>query len=365
MAYRPEFQVTAAAWTALRAVDHAEGFLAALALSPQRLAELQQAALAEEAFHTTVIEGARVTLEQAQRLVAGEPVEDVDPDSRREVVNYVEASRLLREHLDARLPFTQAVLRETHRRLVEGVRGGAAAPGSYRRVQNAVVDRATGETVYTPPPAFEVPRRMADLVDWLEGGARDVHPVVAAATAHYELAAIHPFLDGNGRAARLLSAACLERGGHRLTRLVSLSAHHDRDRRAYYAALRAADQAADLSGWVEYVATGIAALATDLTAQGVDVLSADAHAAQHGLNPRQRAAMAAARERGAITIREYQDLFPTTPRRSLASHAATDGGQEMPPGISKTVSHEFLAAMVRTVSYLEAWEAWCLEVLDD
>jgi len=48
---------------------------------------------------------------------------------------------------------------------VEGVRGGAADPGEYRKIQNFVVNSSTGETVYTPPPAHDVPIMMAELVD--------------------------------------------------------------------------------------------------------------------------------------------------------------------------------------------------------
>lgn len=244
------------------------------------------------------------------------------PDSRREVENVVEAAALLRGHIAQGLPFTQAVIRETHRRLVQEVRGGAAAPGAYRKVQNAVVDKVTGEIVYTPPPAYLVPARTADLVDWLESSGRDQHPVVTAAIAHYELAAIHPFLDGNARAARLSANACLERGGYAYTRLVSVSAHDDGDRAAYYGALRSADIAPDLSGWIEYVATGIARTALDLTSHGVDVLWLDGLAIEHGLNDRQRVAVRSVRDTGGLTIRDYQALFPDTPRRTLQHELA-------------------------------------------
>ena len=317
MAFRSQYRVTADTWSALRAVDHARGFIDALALSPERLAEFERLALVEEAFHTTVIEGARVTLEQVERLIAGDAVEEVDRESRREVVNVVEASRLLRGHLDAGLPLTQAVLREAHRALVRGVRGGRAAPGAYRRVQNAVVDRSTGEVVYTPPPAYEVSARMGDLVDWLGGPGHEQHPVLAAAAAHYELAAIHPFLDGNGRTARLLASACIERAGYALPRLASLSAFHDRDRLAYYGALRPADQAPDLTGWVEYIARGVAGLAADLVERASRVLAIDLAVAEHGLNGRQRAALAGVKDSGAVTIRDQQARFPEVPRRTL------------------------------------------------
>jgi hypothetical protein len=59
------------------------------------------------------------------------------------------------------------MIQEIHRKLVEGVRGGRADPGNYRRIQNYVANAATGEVIYTPPSAVEVPVMMSEMVKWL------------------------------------------------------------------------------------------------------------------------------------------------------------------------------------------------------
>jgi Fic family protein len=92
-----------------------------------------------------------LTLEQAERLLAGEAVAGTNPDDVRELLNYRDAFEFVSGYLNDGGPVTEGLIREIHRRLVAGVRGGSAAPGEYRRVQNYVVNAATGQTVYTPP----------------------------------------------------------------------------------------------------------------------------------------------------------------------------------------------------------------------
>jgi Fic family protein len=119
------------------------------------LAEMR-AALILEAHHTTHIEGTHLTLEESERLLAGETVAGTNPDDVRELLNYREAFELVAEYLGSGDPVTEALIREIHKRLVRDVRGGAAAPGEYRRIQNYVVNAATRQVIYTPPPAYEI-----------------------------------------------------------------------------------------------------------------------------------------------------------------------------------------------------------------
>jgi len=104
-----------------------------------------------EAHHTTHIEGTRLILDQAEQLLAGKPVPEADPDDVRELLNYKNAFEFVSEYLEHGGPITEGLVREIHKRLVESVRGGAAAPGEYRKTQNYVVNSTTGETVYTRP----------------------------------------------------------------------------------------------------------------------------------------------------------------------------------------------------------------------
>ena len=87
--------------------------------------EVGEQALILEAHHTTHIEGTRLTLDQAERLWKGEAVPEADLDDARELLNYRTAFEFVSECLDSGDPITEGMIREIHRRLVEGVRGGS------------------------------------------------------------------------------------------------------------------------------------------------------------------------------------------------------------------------------------------------
>jgi len=223
-AFKPTFTITNRITAGLTRIERARGFLEAATLSEVWVREMGRRALILEAHHTTHIEGTRLTLEQAERLLDGNPVPEADPDDVRELLNYRKAFDVVSEYLETGGPITEGLVREIHKRLVEGVRGGAAAPGEYRKIQNYVVNSVTGETVYTPPPAHDVPIMMGELVDWLNR-EQDVHPVLVSGISQFQFVHVHPFLDGNGRTSRLLSTLSLYRAGYDFKRLFSRSAN--------------------------------------------------------------------------------------------------------------------------------------------
>ena len=135
----------------LTRIERVRGFLEAATLSEDWVREMGRRALILEAHHTTHIEGTRLTLDQAERLLAGILVPEADPVDARELLNYRKAFDFVSDYLASGDPITEGLIREIHKRLVEGVRGGSAVPGQYRKIQNYVVNSATGETIYTPP----------------------------------------------------------------------------------------------------------------------------------------------------------------------------------------------------------------------
>ena len=148
----------------------------------------------------------------------------------RELLNYRDAFNLVSEYLDSGEPVTEGLIREIHKRLVEGVRGGAGRPRRRTaRCRTTSSNSRTREVIYTPPPPDDVPPLMRELVAWLRAESA-IHPVLVAGIAQFQLVHIHPFLDGNGRTSRLLSTLCLYRAGYDFKRLFTLSEYYDRDR---------------------------------------------------------------------------------------------------------------------------------------
>ena len=317
MRFAPRFTVSHAITAALTRIERARGFLEAAKLSEQWIRRMGDRALVLEAHHTTHIEGTRLTLEQSERLWAGERVPEADPDDARELLNYREAFDFVSQYLGSGGPVTEGLVREIHRRLVEGVRGGSAAPGEYRRVQNYVVNSATKEVVYTPPPAHDVPILMQELVAWLNA-ERAVHPVLASGIAQFQLVHIHPFLDGNGRASRLLSTLCLYRAGYDFKRLFTISEYYDRDRPAFYRAIQSVRASRmDMTGWLEYFVEGLTTQLAEVRERGEQAIRRDVLVKEHALSDRQARALGHILEQGSLTIQDLERLCPDVNRRSL------------------------------------------------
>lgn len=350
MSFEPRFTVSHQITADLTRIERARGFLEAATLSEDWIRRMSAEALVLEAHHTTHIEGTQLTLPEAERLLAGEAVPGANPDDVRELLNYRDAFEFVSGWLDRGEPITEGLVREIHRRLVEGVRGGSAAPGEYRRIQNYVVNSATGAVVYTPPPAYDVPILMRELVHWLneEDAA---HPVLVSGIGQFQLVHIHPFLDGNGRTSRLLSTLCLYRSGYDFKRLFTISEYYDRDRTAFYQAIQGVrERDMDLTGWLEFFTAGLATQLDEVKARGERTIRLDVLAAQHALSARQQAALGHVVEHGRLTIQDFEALCPEANRRTLQRDlkALVEKGLFTEAGTARTdpTRHYELAARV-------------------
>lgn len=317
MAFQPNYSISNKTTNALTIIERSRGFLEAAKLSDVWLENMQNQALVKEAHHTTHIEGTELTLEQAEMLLAGQPVAQADLNDKKELLNYRDAFNLVASYIDNGGPITEVLIREIHKELVKGVRGNAATPGSYRKIPNYVVNSMTKEVIYTPPPANEVPILMAALVDWLNH-RKDINAIIVSAIAQFQLVHIHPFLDGNGRSARLLSTLCLYKAGYDFKRLFSLSEFYDRDRQEYYHRIQSArDNDLDLTHWIEYYAEGLATQMTEVCQLGKRVIEIDLLVKDHPLNERQQSVVTYLAEHTQMGIRDYEQLCPSVNKRTL------------------------------------------------
>jgi Fic family protein len=317
VSFAPRFTISHAITAGLTTIERARGFLQAATLSDEWVRRMSQRALLLEAHHTTHIEGTQLTFEESARVWAGQVVEGARPDDVQELLNYREAFNLVSTYLESGDPITEGLIREIHKRLVTAVRGGAARPGTYRTLQNYVVNSRTGEVIYTPPPANDVPLMMADLVAWLRASS-DVHPVLLAGLAQFQLVHIHPFIDGNGRTSRLLSTLSLYRAGYDFKRLFTISEFYDRGRTAFYRALQGVrEQSMDLTGWLEFFVRGLATQLEEVQARGATVIRTDVVAKSQGLNPRQAEILAELHSAGRLTLAGVEAAFPGVNRRTL------------------------------------------------
>lgn len=174
------------------------------------------------------------------------------------------------------------MIREIHRKLVEGVRGGKADPGNYRRIQNYVANSSTGEVIYTPPSTVEIPIMIAEMVKWLNSNF-EIHLVLISGISQFQLVHIHPFLDGNGRISRLLSTLYLYKAEYDFKRLFTISEYYDRDRPTFYRriqSVRGSDM--DMTGWLDDFITGLETQMIEVKERGENVIRRNVLFQKHG-----------------------------------------------------------------------------------
>ena len=315
--FNPIFTITNRMTSAITRIERARGFLEAARLSDDWVRDMGNQALIKEAHHTTHIEGTRLTLDQAERLWKGETVPEADPEDTRELLNYRSAFGFVSECLDSGDPITEGMIREIHRKLVEGVRGGKADPGNYRRIQNYVASSSTGKVIYTPPSAVEVPIMMSEMVKWLNSDL-EIHPVLISGIAQFQVVHIHPFLDGNGRVSRLLSTLCLYKAGYDFKRLFTISEYYDRDRPTFYNKIQSVrENDMDMTGWLDYFITGLETQMIEVKERGERVIRRDVLTQKYHLNERQAKAIEYLLQHERLTIQNYEALCPEVNRRSL------------------------------------------------
>ena len=204
--------------------------------------------LLREAVASTVIEGTRASLAELFEVGASGAQANADVE---EVLAYVDAMQWAVSESE-RLPLSNRMLLETHRLLLQGVRGAKRRPGEFRTTQNWI--GRPGSTLATagfvPPPPGEL---AAALADWerFANEEPDMPLLVQDALLHVQFETIHPFVDGNGRLGRLLLVLFLMIRGRLTAPLLYLSAGIERERDRYYAALRATTTDGDALPWIE------------------------------------------------------------------------------------------------------------------
>lgn len=209
--------------------------------------------VAKEASQSSRIEGTQTNIED---IFKG--VDDLKPEEKddwSEVQNYISAINFAIDSLDT-LPLSTRLLRQTHAKLLQGVRGEHKQPGEFRSSQNWI-GVSLKHAVFVPPHHEHVPELMGDLEKFLHAEQFFVHPLVRIAIAHYQFETIHPFLDGNGRLGRLMISLYLASEGLLHKPALYLSDYFERNKTAYVDHLMAVRQGNHLREWLIFFLFGV------------------------------------------------------------------------------------------------------------
>ncbi len=266
MPFEPNYRITARTATHLMRIEAARQAVEDLPITSSVLAGLRETARLFSTHYSTMIEGNRLTQDQVSSVIGRHRHFPGRERDEAEVLGYYAALERLERFEAEGGEITDLQVRTLHALVMAGGKGVKKA-SPYRGGQNVIRDGGSRRIVYMPPEAADVPRLMGELLDWLRRSERgDVPCPIRAGIAHYQFATIHPYYDGNGRTARLLTTLVLRRGGYDLKGLYSLEEYYARDLAAYYEALAVGSShndyqgraEADITGWVEYFCVGVA-----------------------------------------------------------------------------------------------------------
>ena len=208
----------------------------------------------KEAVVSSRIEGTQTNMDEALL-----PLKEIKPERRndwQEVNNYIRALNDAIEELK-KLPISSRLIKQTHRILLDSVRGEHKLPGEYRSSQNWIGGNSLADAVFIPPQHHLVNELIGDLENFLNNDEIEVPALIRIAIAHYQFETIHPFLDGNGRIGRLLITLFLVSQGILDKPLLYLSIYFGKNKTLYYDNLSVVRTKNDMVQWIKYFLVGV------------------------------------------------------------------------------------------------------------
>lgn len=202
-----------------------------------------------EALKSSSLEGTYATPEQLLlfEIDPKEPKSQHDKiNTWREVYNYGKALKLGQDLLND-IPFSLRLIRELHKELLSGVRGGHRDPGNFRQSQVHI----GSDKRFIPPPPLEVMGLLDEFERYLHR-ENSIDPLVFCFMVHYQFETIHSFLDGNGRVGRLLLSLMLYKYCNLLSPWLYLSSFFDSYKDEYIDCLFNVSAKGDWNCWISF-----------------------------------------------------------------------------------------------------------------
>lgn len=235
--YRFSYNLTKSLYQKLNFIDtHGAGLIKSLADKPSEVQATKYviSSLTEEAIASSQIEGANTTHKVAKEMILSERA----PRNKDEqmILNNYRAMQKIEEWKD--LDLTETMLLDLQKILTDQTFEDETDSGRFRMDSDEIVvnDALTGEVVHTPPAQDIMLKELKKLIEYANKIEKDdefIHPVVKATILHFWLAYLHPFVDGNGRSARVIFYWYLLKRDYWLIQYVSVSRAIKQSRKGY------------------------------------------------------------------------------------------------------------------------------------
>jgi len=320
MIFKPNFNYTNKIVSNLLQISTAREVIMNSPFIPKWEVILRREAIIRKAHSSTSIEGNRLSLEQVSDLAHGREVMASRKD-KQEILNYLSVLENLGKLTDGKR-ITEKYILSIHGMLTKETLENNSDCGRYRNKYVVVGNRLTREIIFRPPDNKDVPNLMESLVEWLNSeAAKEFDSVIEAGIAHYEFVRIHPFVDGNGRTARVLATLILYLRGFDAKQFFCLDDYYDSDRQAYYRALQSVDQKTlDLTGWLEYFVKGVNVSIYTVKERVIKLSSERLRKTKRGqiaLTERQMRIIEFINQNGKITNKNLREMLKISDRAAL------------------------------------------------
>jgi len=258
--YNPLYNLSNSVINYLEEIAKMEGELLSIPHALNQSVSIQTLANIDAVHYSTKLEGNKLTIKEVTQALQGGKSKIKTTRDLKEIINYSKARKLLDETALKNKKLDSNLILQVHDILMQGIVVGKLK-GHYRKAQNIIKDASTGERVYMPPEFKDVPALMHDLIIWTEKSlAEKTSTLIVAATFHYRFVTIHPFMDGNGRVARLVTNYILLRTNYTVGRYASIEKQHEQDRKNYYLELKKLQahnfydisDSINITTWIEY-----------------------------------------------------------------------------------------------------------------
>lgn len=325
--FAPNYIISSKVMNCLIRIEATKQKIVHLPLTPKVLSSLRETARLYTTHYSTMIEGNRLDPDQVEVVLKHQGHFPGRERDEHEVKGYYTALTQVEKWARQGIRITEKMIQILHALVMANGKENPK-PSVYRDGQNVIRDSRTKAIIYMPPETKDIKSLMTGMVDWINKNTELPCPIIAG-IAHYQFATIHPYYDGNGRTARLLTTLILHLGGYDLKGLYSLEEYYARNLDAYYEAISIGEShnyymgraQADITKWVEYFVEGMAVSFENVLkrmdeaeAQG----SPDQSALIRKLDPKQRKALELFQEFEIITSRQIGELFGFKPRTSAA-----------------------------------------------
>lgn len=319
--FKPKYTITNQTAGKLMNIQRACTIVDLLPLPATILELLRKESMEKTVILSTKIEGNTLDETKKRNFL----YRDSDEDEEQEVYNLMKALEYLDEAEKRQLPITEEFIKKLHA-IIRVTHGRRPRFSEYRQEQNQVGNRnASG--FYLPPEWQDVPSLMEDLVAWINSPDTYAIPVpIRAGILMWQFLTIHPYMDGNGRTARMLAAYMLRLGGFGLKGLFVLENFYDRNLAEYYRRLQLGlhhnyyfgRNDADLTPWIEFFVEGLAEVFGEAAAivreKSAQMMKVEPELIRK-LDPQQRIVFAQlAFKQNVITTSELRDLLRLSDR---------------------------------------------------